>query len=83
VRKYLMRLRVPDFAVRYDLANIVDRLLDGIGLTFFRSLRHQHRADHLGGCGVVKQQGLLGCRGHQDRRRHEEELQLFERLVCL
>jgi hypothetical protein len=52
--QHLLRLRVPDFAVRKDLNDIVDRSLDGIGLTFFRSFRHQDRAGHLCGRGDVK-----------------------------
>jgi hypothetical protein len=57
--------------------------LDGVLVALFRLLGYQHRVDHLDGHRDVKQQGLLGCRGHHDQGRREEGLQLLERLVRL
>jgi hypothetical protein len=52
-------------------------------VALFKSLGYQYCADHLGGCGDVEQQGLLGWWWHHDRGRGEEGLQLLERQVRL
>jgi hypothetical protein len=79
--QHFLGLRVSDLAIGEDLVDIVDMSLDGVALAFLSSRCHQDCADHLGERGVVKEQGLLWCRGHYDWGRHEEGLQLFQGLV--
>jgi hypothetical protein len=42
---------------------MVDRSLNRIRVTFFRSISHQDCADHLSRHGDVEQQGLFGRKG--------------------
>jgi hypothetical protein len=55
---YFLHLVVVDFTVGQDFADIVDRSLHLIDVSRFLPLHHLGRADDLGGCHNVEEEGF-------------------------
>jgi hypothetical protein len=79
----LLNLWVADLGFGQYLADEVDWPLDGQCMSLFLPLDHNRGANHLSGRGDVDQEGFSGSWGHQDRRIHEERLQVPEGFLGL
>jgi hypothetical protein len=77
----LLDLRIPRLGLKQHLADVVYKPLDWEGVPFLRTLYHDDRADHLGGCGNIEIQRLTILGRRKDRRVSEHRLEFVECLL--